>query len=259
MPWDPKRYESFADARMRPLLDLLARVPGPESGWLPQRIADLGCGGGNGTRMLAQRWPRAHVVGVDNSPEMLRAARSRGGSIEWQQTELGGWHPQEKFELLFSNAALHWLDDHRTLFPRLIKLLASGGMLAVQMPRNFGAASHLAALELAREAPYREHLDAGLRTRPVLEPREYYGILAPHSTQLEVWETEYLHVLSGDNPVADWTRATLMVPLLDALPLTLRPSFEAEYRRRVAAAYARSPDGTTLYSFRRLFMTARSR
>ncbi len=257
MPWDPQRYEAFADARLRPLLDLLARVPCPESGWTPRRIADLGCGSGNGTRLLAERWPGASVVGVDNSPEMLQTARSRGGSIEWQQAELGAWRAQQKFDLLFSNAALHWLDHHETLFPRLLQMLAPGGMLAVQMPRNFGAASHRAALELAQELPYREHLAAGLRTRPVLEPREYYLLHAPHSAHIDIWETEYLHVLSGDNPVADWTRSTLMVPLLDALPPVLRPPFEAEYGRRIAAAYARSPDGTTLYPFRRLFMTVR--
>jgi trans-aconitate 2-methyltransferase len=216
-------------------------------------------GSGNGTRLLAQRWPGAYVVGVDNSPEMLRTARTRGGAIEWQQAELGGWRSERSFDLLFSNAALHWLDHHDTLFPRLLQMLAPGGVLAVQMPGNFNAASHRAALELAQEAPYREHLVAGLRLRPVLEPREYYVLLAPHSATLDIWETEYLHVLSGDNPVADWTRSTLMVPLLDALPPALRAPFEAEYRRRVAAAYAKSPDGTTLYSFRRLFMAVRSR
>jgi trans-aconitate 2-methyltransferase len=259
MPWDPRRYEAFADARLRPLLDLLARIPGPESGWLPGRIADLGCGSGNGTRLLAQRWPGAHVVGVDNSPEMLETARSRGGSVEWQQAELGGWRPREPFDLLFSNAALHWLDHHDRLFPGLLETLAPHGMLAVQMPRNFDAASHRAAFQLAQEAPYSEYLLASLRTRPVLEPRDYYALLAPHCAALDIWETEYLQLLKGENPVADWTRSTLMVPLLDALPLALRPSFEAEYRRRVAAAYARSPDGTTLYSFRRLFMTVRAR
>jgi trans-aconitate 2-methyltransferase len=259
MPWDPRRYEAFADARLRPLLDLLARIPGPETGWAPQCIADLGCGSGNGTRLLAQRWPDARVVGVDNSLEMLRTARSRGGSIEWQQAELGGWHPREPFDLLFSNAALHWLDDHDRLFPRLLGALAPNGMLAVQMPRNFDAASHRAAFQLAREAPYNEFLLASLRTRPVLEPPDYYTLLAPHCEVLDIWETEYLQLLSGENPVADWTRSTLMVPLLDALPQPMRASFEAEYRRRTAATYAKLPDGTTLYPFKRLFITARVR
>ena len=255
MPWDPQRYEAFADARLRPLVDLLARIPDPESGWTPERIADLGCGSGNGTRLLAQRWPGANIVGVDNSREMLETARSRGGSIDWQQAELGSWQPSLRFDLLFSNAALHWLDHHETQFPRLLDMLLPGGMLAVQMPRNFDAASHRAAFELAQEAPYREHLLASLRMRPVLEPPQYYALLAPRSAVLDVWETEYLQVLTGDNPVADWTRSTLMVPLLDALPQALRPPFEAEYRRRVPAAYAKSPDGTTLYPFKRLFMT----
>jgi len=259
MPWDPRRYEAFADARLRPLLDLLARVPGPESGWTPRRIADLGCGSGNGTRLLAQRWPEASVLGIDASPEMLETARSRGGSIDWQQAELGEWQPQVRFDLLFSNAALHWLDSHATLFPRLLKMLAAHGILAVQMPRNFDAASHRAALELAQEAPYREHLLASLRMRPVLEPREYYDLLVPLCATVDIWETEYLQVLSGDNPVADWTRSTFLVPLLDGLPRGLREPFEVEYRRRVSSAYGQRADGSTLYPFRRLFMTVRVR
>jgi len=257
MPWDPQRYEVFADARLRPLLDLLARVPGPDAGWAPRRIADLGCGSGNGTRLLAQRWPEASVVGIDASTEMLETARIRGGSIVWQQAELGAWRPQSPFDLLFSNAALHWLDDHAGLFPRLLKMLAPLGMLAVQMPRNFDAASHRMALELAREPPYREYLLASLRLRPVLAPREYYELVAPHGVFVDIWETEYLQVLAGDNPVADWTRSTLLVPLLDGLPGSLREPFEAEYRRRVSAAYGKRRDGSTLYPFRRLFMTVR--
>ena len=259
MPWDPQRYEAFADARLRPLLDLLARVPGPESGWTPRRIADLGCGSGNGTRLLSERWPAANIVGVDNSVEMLGTARQRGGSIEWQQAELATWRPREPFDLLFSNAALHWLDHHDRLFPRLLETLVPHGMLAVQMPRNFDAASHRAAFQLAQEAPYSEYLLARLRPRPVLEPREYFALLTPHCAVLDIWETEYLQLLKGEHPVADWTRSTLMVPLLDALPQALRSSFEAEYRRRIAATYAKLPDGTTLYPFRRLFMTVRVR
>jgi len=259
MPWDPQRYEAFADARLRPLLDLLARVPAPESGWTPRCIADLGCGSGNGTRLLAQRWPEASVLGIDASPEMLETARSRGGSIVWQHAELGAWRAQSPFDLLFSNAALHWLDEHAQLFPRLLGMLAAQGMLAVQMPRNFDAASHRMALELAQESPYREHLLASLRLRPVLGPQEYYELLAPHGDSVDIWETEYLQVLGGDNPVADWTRSTLLVPLLDGLPGALREPFEAEYRRRVSTIYDKRSDGSTLYPFRRLFMTLRVR
>lgn len=259
MPWDPQRYEAFADARLRPLLDLLARVPGPESGWTPRCIADLGCGSGNGTRLLAQRWPQASVLGIDASPEMLETARSRGGSVVWQQAELGAWRAQSPFDLLFSNAALHWLDDHAEIFPRLLEMLASQGMLAVQMPRNFQAPSHRMALELAQESPYLEHLLPSLRMRPVLEPQEYYELVAIHGASVDIWETDYLQVLKGDNPVADWTRSTLLVPLLDSLPGALREPFEAEYRRRVSAAYGKRSDGSTLYPFRRLFMTVRVR
>jgi trans-aconitate 2-methyltransferase len=252
MPWNPQRYEAFADARLRPASDLLARIPLER----PGRIADLGCGSGNATLLLEQLWPGAKITGYDNSAEMLEAARARSPAIEWQIADLASWRTAERFDLVFSNAALHWVDRHDALFPRLLDALAPAGVLAVQMPRNFAAPSHAIAAALACEVPFGEYLVPVVRTKPVLEPAQYRALLGTRAGRLDIWETEYLHVLHGGNPVADWTRSTLLVPLLDTLPERLRDAFESEYRRRVARAYPKETDESTLYPFRRLFLVA---
>lgn len=253
MPWNPQAYEAFADHRMRPAIDLLNRVPLEA----PSRIVDLGCGSGGVTLLLAARWPRAAIVAFDSSAEMLASARARSATIDWQQADLAAWQTTQPFALVFSNAALHWLSDHAALFVRLAGAVApAGGVLAVQMPSNFSAPSHVLMHELALETPYRAHLETVLRPAPVLEAHEYHALLAPRFARVDIWSTEYLQVLSGENPVADWTRATWLGGLLEALPEPLRLPFEAEYRRRVLGAYPKADDGRTLFPFRRLFMVA---
>lgn len=153
-------------------------------------------------------------------------------------------------------AALHWPGDHPTLFKRLCGKVAAGGVLAVQMPRNFGAPSHTLMHELAASPPWRYALAKLLRPQPVLAPEAYYGVMAPNARTLDIWETEYLQVLEGDNPVAEWTKGTWLAPLLAALAPDARTAFESEYRRRVVQAYPPQPDGKTLFPFRRLFMVA---
>jgi trans-aconitate 2-methyltransferase len=252
MPWDPKLYSAFAAPRLRPALDLLARV-----GTLaPARVADLGCGTGNVTRILAQRWPKATVWGVDSSPEMLRAASAEPSAVTWVQDDAGAWRPDQLLDLLFSNAALHWLDDHRNLFPRLMDLLAPGGVLAVQMPHNHYAASHAVMTETVEAGPWAPLLRPLARRFPVEDPDFYYDVLAPLSASVDIWETEYLHVLDGEDPVVKWTMGTALKPLLDALEGQARDEFLAEYSRRIALAYPRREDGRTLLPFRRLFMVA---
>jgi len=206
--------------------------------------------------LLAQRWPQARILALDSASEMLAQARTRSPAIEWRQAELATWQASEPFDLVYSNAALHWLPDHAVLFPRLAKAVAPRGVLAVQMPSNFSAPSHAMMHELALEAPYRTHLAPVLRPAPVLEANAYYALLAAQFAHVDVWTTEYLQVLRGANPVADWTRSTWLGGLLDALPGPLRDPFEAEYRRRVLIAYPKREDGSTLFAFRRLFMVA---
>jgi len=250
--WDPAKYLEFAGPRLQPALDLLARVPLAA----PGVVYDLGCGAGNVTRLLAERWPAARVTGVDGSAAMLASAARTAPGIAWVEADLRAWTPPGPADLLFSNAALHWLDDHAALFPRLVAQLGHGGVLAVQMPRNHAAPSHTEMAAAAEAGPWRARLLPLLRRQPVEPPARYYDILAPHARRLEIWETEYLHVLDGDSPVVEWTRGSALKPLLDALDEPERGGFLAEYARRIAAAYPRRLDGRTLLPFRRLFIVA---
>jgi trans-aconitate 2-methyltransferase len=250
--WDPAKYLEFAGPRAQPALDLLARIPLAA----PAVVVDLGCGAGNITRLLHVRWPAAEVTGVDGSAAMLAAAAAAAPGVRWLQTDLRDWTPPRPPDLIFSNAALHWLDDHATLFPRLLAHLAPGGVLAVQMPRNHAAPSHTEMVRAAEAGPWRERLAPLLRRVPVAAPAIYHDLLAPRAARVEIWETEYLHVLDGDNPVVEWIRGSALKPLLDALAPPDRDAFLADYAARIAAAYPRRADGRTLLPFRRLFILA---
>ena len=250
--WDPAKYLEFAGHRLRPALDLLARVPATA----PAVVYDLGCGAGNVTRLLVERWPGAAVTGIDGSAAMLAAARAAAPAVTWLQADIGAWRGSRPADVVFSNAALHWLDDHARLFPRLVSGLAPGGTLAVQMPRNHGAPSHTEMVAAAEAGPWRERLRPALRTRPVAGSAVYHDILTSHVSRLDIWETEYLHALDGDNPVVEWTRGSALKPLLDRLEEPERSGFLAEYSARIARAYPPQPDGRTLFPFRRLFIVA---
>ena len=251
--WDPAQYLRWSDHRLRPAVDLVDRVPLAR----PAHVVDLGCGTGNVTALLRRVWPQARVTGVDGSAAMLERARGSDAGVEWQQAEIASWSPPSPVDLLFSNAALHWLDDHATLFPRLLGLVAPGGVLAVQMPRNFGEPSHTSITEVVREGPWRDRLAHLIRPEPCKAPGYYWDLLAPRATSLDVWETVYQQALTGDNPVADFVKGSWLKPFLDALDPAERAVFESAYRARVERAYPARADGTTLFPFRRVFIVAR--
>ncbi|WP_104987912.1 trans-aconitate 2-methyltransferase [Sorangium cellulosum] len=253
--WDPAQYLKFVDHRARPAVDLIGRI----SLGGPGEIVDLGCGAGNIARLLAQRFPDRGIVGVDSSPDMLAQARAAVPGARFIEGDIGRFVPDAPPALIFSNAALHWLDDHTSLFPALFGRLAPGGVLAVQMPRNHGAPSHTAMVEVSRMPRFRDKLAPVVRESPVAAPQAYYAMLAPRAAHLDVWETEYLHVLEGTNPVVEWTKGTALRPLLGALDEAERAGFLEEYARRIAAAYPAAPDGKTLFPFRRLFLVASAR
>lgn len=253
--WNPGQYLAFADLRLRPALELLARVPHPA----PRRVVDLGCGPGNVTGALRRHWPDAELTGVDNSPEMLaKAAQERipGAPVQWQSGDLALWTPTQACDVIFSNAALHWIGDHARQFPRLIGHLAPQGVLAVQMPRNFSAPSHRLMTTAAQAGPWRDRLAGRMNAAPVAEPQAYYDWLAPLCRTVDVWETEYQQVLTGKNPVAEFTKGSWLKSLLDALQEPERSRFEAEYRRLVLAAYPKRHGGKTLFPMKRLFIVA---
>jgi trans-aconitate 2-methyltransferase len=252
MTWNPERYLAFGGERTRPAVDLLARVP--LAG--PARVADLGCGPGNSTRLLCERWPQARVVGIDNSAAMLAKAEGSGIRARWLESDIAAWTPDAPYDLLFSNAALHWLPDHARLLPRLLGHLRPGGVLAIQMPRNFTAPSHTLLREVASAGPWAERLTPRLADEPVAAPEWYHDLLAPLAAALDIWQTEYLHVLDGEDPVLNWVRGSALQPVIAALPREEQSRFEAEYARRLRLAYPKRPDGRTVFPFRRLFIVA---
>ena len=260
--WNPGQYLKFADHRLRPALDLMGRIPLED----PQVIYDLGCGSGNVTRLLADRWPDADVVGMDNSPEMLAQAASESdgpaGRIRWQTGDLADWQPDATPAVLYSNAVIQWVPGHDELVPRLWNLLPPGGCLAVQAPLSWDMRSHHLMREaLADGGPDGRPLGSPeLRTavgnRWVQDPDFYYDLLAPQSAHLDVWTTEYQHVLTGDDAVLEWVTGTGLRPILNGLDDGEREIYLKEYRRRLNVEYPKRADGVTLYPFRRLFFVA---
>lgn len=256
--WDPAQYTIFADHRLRPTLELLDRIPPID----PALIYDLGCGTGEIAQIIANRWTHAEVIGVDNSPQMLAKASALSDEIEWIEADIAAWQPEEVPGLIYSNATLQWLDDHDTLIPRLFELLAPGGCLAVQMPQSWPLPSHRLMREtLAHGGPggapigpaeLRQALDHVW----VADASHYFDLLSPVAASLDIWETEYLQVLEGENPVLDWVSGTGLRPVLNGLADDDRATFLASYTAALRVAYPRRPNGQTLYPFRRLFIVA---
>jgi trans-aconitate 2-methyltransferase len=250
--WDPDRYLTYADERGRPFVDLISRIDAAA----PRRVVDLGCGPGNLTALLARRWPDASVIGLDSSPEMIETARSSvAGGIGFEVADLRDWSPPEPVDVLVSNATLQWVPGHLGLLPSLVAAVAPGGWFAFQVPGNFDEPSHTIRRDLAALPAYAAHA-AGAAHPDSHDPADYYDALAALGCTVDAWETTYLHVLRGPDPVFTWVSATGARPTLQALPDDLRPRFEAAFKERLAAAYPTRPDGTVLLPFRRVFVVA---
>ena len=250
--WDPDRYLTYADERGRPFVELVARIGAAA----PAEVVDLGCGAGNLTGLLAERWPDAHVVGLDSSPEMIAAAQGLGQSVTYAVADLRDWQPERPVDVLVSNATLQWIPGHLELLPSLVAAVAPGGWFAFQVPGNFDEPSHTIRAELAAEAPYAEHT-ANVATPSSHDPAVYYDALTAAGCSVDVWETTYTHVLRGPDPVFTWVSGTGARPTLQALP----GRAAAELRGGVQASAGRGVpgpgDGTVLLPFRRVFAVAR--
>jgi trans-aconitate 2-methyltransferase len=246
-PWDPDRYLTYADERARPFVELLARIPTRS----PTAVVDLGCGPGNLTRLLAERWPEARVTGVDSSPAMVERARAEVSGIEWQLADVADWHGDA--DVVVSNATFQWVPGHLDLLPRL----AAGAreVFAFQVPGNFAEPSHVLREELAAEAPYRDHT-RGLQRPSSHDPETYLRVLQGEGFEVDAWETTYLHVLRGDDAVFDWISGTSLLPTRAALPDDLFERFAEELKRRLRVAYP-ARDGRVVLPFRRIFVVAR--
>ena len=269
--WDPDQYQRFAGQRARPFFELLARVGATD----PRLVADLGCGPGGLTAALAARWPGAEVVGVDSSPEMIRAAGARpaaawpaaggaesrqapAGRLSFVLADLREWRPAHPADVIISNAALQWVPDHLAVLARWPAMLTAGGWLAFQVPGNFDQPSHQILTELASSQRWRPLLREVRRSRQAAQPAEYLDLLASAGCDVDAWETTYLHVLPGDDPVLDWYKGTGLRPVLAALGPELAAEFTAEYSARAREAYPAAPYGTVL-PFRRVFVVASRR
>ena len=250
--WEPQTYLRYADIRFRAGLDLIARIP--QAGY--STVYDLGCGTGHLTAILADRFPDARVMGVDSSSEMLEEAHRAFPKISWVKADITSWQPDRAPDLIFSNAALQWVPNHEGLIVALVRMLSSGGVLAAQMPRHFESPSHLELRKVVLESKWRRKLEP-LLLAPVPPPETYWKWLSPHAADLDIWETIYLQVLHGENPVVDFMRGTALRPFLTALSEKEGAGFVEEFSKRMQAAYPSQSSGETLFPFRRIFLVAR--
>lgn len=252
--WDPAEYSRFGDERSRPFFDLVGRV-GAEA---PAVVADLGCGPGTLTAALARRWPRAEVRGIDSSAEMVEAARALPGAgprLSFALGDVRDWKPDGRVDVIVSSAVLQWVPGHLDVVARWAGFLPAGGWLAFQVPGNFDQPSHRVLGELAGSDRWRPLLADVRLNRQATDPAEYLDVLAGAGCEAEVWETTYLHVLRGDDPVVDWMHGTGMRPVLAALPPDQAADFLAEYRALLREAYPPASYGT-VFRFRRVFAVA---
>jgi trans-aconitate 2-methyltransferase len=251
MSWNPALYLKFGDHRTRPAAELLARVPLKD----PARIIDLGCGPGNSTGLLAARWPKASLTGLDNSEAMLAEARTGGVKADWLLADLAGWKTETPYDLIFANATLQWLGDQENLLPWLMGFAAPGGAFAFQVPVNYDAPSHALMRQTAADPRWRDKLKT-VREIERGTAQRYYEILKPHAAALDIWQSEYLHVLEGEDAVYRWVSATGLRPFVQALDGQERGDFISAFQEKLRAAYPRRADGTTLFPFQRLFVVA---
>jgi trans-aconitate 2-methyltransferase len=249
--WDPSAYQRYKAQRDRPALDLLLQIPRDLE---PAQIWDLGCGAGEQAALLAARHPGATVHGLDSSEAMLAVARKRPARVDWRLGDIAAFAPEIAPDLIFANAALHWLSDHERLFARLAASLAPGGVLACQMPINTQGRWRELLNATAADPRWAGDLQ-GVEQAPLLSPASYYGLLAERC-DVDIWATTYLHVLEGEDAVLEWTRGTTLRPYLERLG-DQADAFEDAFAAKLREAYPPRPDGATLLDFARLFIIAR--
>ncbi|MEZ5319641.1 MAG: methyltransferase domain-containing protein [Vicinamibacterales bacterium] len=251
--WNAAQYLKYGAERTRAAEDLLARVALEA----PSSVVDLGCGPGNSTRLLWERWPNADVTGLDRSPDMVDAARAAFPGRSWATVDIADWTPARPMDVAFSNAALQWLSGHDTLIPRLFSMVAPGGALAFQIPGRRYAPVRALIDDVSREPRWNDRLEAARRALTMESPAFYYDVLSGVASSLDVWETQYVHVLESPAAVVDWMAGTGLRPYLQALADEAeRQAFLEALRPRVREAYGPQPDGRVLFPFNRTFVIA---
>jgi trans-aconitate 2-methyltransferase len=257
--WDAELYLRFNDERTRPCRELAARVAIAA----PDRVIDLGCGPGNSTGVLAERWPKAQLTGLDSSAEMIAAARRARPGLSWRVGDIAAWSDEngQMYDVVFSNAALQWVDDHATMFPKLLSHVAPGGALAIQMPANYDAPAHCLMRELAASHAWRDRFQAGgIRDWHVHDLAAYHDMIASAAARVDLWQTEYLHILADAAAIVEWYKGTGLRPFLEALADDeQRADFTAQYLERIRRAYPVRGNGRVIFPFLRLFLIAYQR
>ena len=249
--WDAKSYDRFEAERARPANELVARIPK-----LPKRIVDLGCGSGLSTLALRQAFPKAEILGVDLSPDMLKAAAKRLPTVKFRKGDAATFDARG-FDLVFANAVFHWVPDHLRVLAKLAASLPDGGALAVQMPDNRQEPSHALMRLIAADGPWADRLVPIAKTRAVIAPYgDYYRWLKPLSAALDIWQTAYIHPLEGIEAIVDWFRGSALRPFLAPLSPPERQAFLERYRRDLSEAYEVESDGKVLFVYPRLFLLA---
>ena len=251
--WSAPQYLKFEDERTRPPRDLLAQVPLTN----PKRVVDLGCGPGNSTELLIERFPDAQVIGVDSSPDMLRQARERVPSCTFVEGDLATWMPEPDTDVLFGNAVFQWLPDHHTVLARLLRALPRGGVLAVQMPDNTREPALMAMDKVAVSGPWAAALaNVDATRKDLLRPEGYYDLLRPLCSQLDIWHTHYNHVMEDHAAVVEWFKGSSLRPFYSPLQGEMREEFLAAYTDEIARTYPFRYDGKVMLKFPRLFILA---
>jgi trans-aconitate 2-methyltransferase len=253
MSWSAEQYSKFENERNRPVLDLLANIPTVDV----NTGADIGCGPGNSTELLRDKYPLALITGMDSSADMIDAARKRLPDIRFEIADISTWEARGPFDIILANAALQWVPDHANLFPALISKLSSGGSLAVQMPDNFDEPSHRLMREIAAYDLWKDKL-ASASKRVARETVDwYYQKLGGVVSKLDIWRTTYYHPFAGGpNAIVEWFKGTGLQPYLNPLDENERSKFIHKYKEAVAKAYTVYADGTVLLPFPRLFIIA---
>ena len=252
MAWDPNLYLKFGAERNRATTDLIAQIDLEN----PQRIVDLGCGPGNSTALLHARWPEADITGVDNSAEMLDEARKQHPEWKWEQADVEQWSPATKFDLVFTNATLHWLRNHAALLPRLFAQVAPGGMFAAQIPHHGLSPAHHAIREISQQPQWEAKLASARERLTVHKPEFYYDVLAPLAKRVDVWVTIYHHEMAHVEGILDWLRGTGLRPYLDALLPEEQQQFKRACLARFAELFTVRADGKVLLPYPRIFFVA---
>ncbi len=254
--WNADLYLRFSEERTRPCRELAARITIDS----PKQIVDLGCGPGNSTEVLAERWPSAEIIGIDSSTEMIDAAHRTYSNLHFHVGDIATWkaNANQPPNIVFSNAALQWVSDHARLYPQLLHQAAPGGVLAVQVPANFNSPAHQLMREIAASTTWRNRFSTGaVREWHVHEPSFYYDVLASHAARVDLWTAEYIQVMPSAKAIVDWYRGTGLRPFLDALLTEMdRDQFTDDYLTAICTAYPPQSDGQVLFPFQRLFVIA---